>query len=449
MIPSYASYRDPRSAIQEQGGEIVRRFDQTGSASFLEAHAGTVLSELVERGMIPPYTIASREPLEVRTPLIPFVSYPDEWTPQMLRDAGLLTLEVSQVAWKSGMHLRDATAYNIVFDGATPVFVDLGSFGGGHTNTWNAYGQFCDHFLSPLLIESHLGIPFRSVWTLEGVPLPVAAGLFRGASRFRRGVMTNVLLRARLESGHANDSLEQRKATRSELSLTPESIQHLMEKMHRILSSLTFSSDSTWGDYESHNSYDESQQSSRDDAIREFVRRAEVRGKSVDIGANAGRHSAILAEAFDEVVALDVDDVAVETHRKRLIATGNGGVFPLVGDIANPTPPRGFIGSERLGLVDRIAGFDAAIWMAVIHHLVVGKSIPLSGVAELAALISRRHLIEFVDPADPMVRLLSASKGGEHHEYTREAFVSAFSERFKVSEQSRPTPTRYIYEVSN
>ena len=48
---------------------------------------------------------------------IPFVSYPYEWTFDMLRDAALLQLEIVERSLRHGWILKDATAYNVQFRG--------------------------------------------------------------------------------------------------------------------------------------------------------------------------------------------------------------------------------------------------------------------------------------------------------------------------------------------
>ena len=56
------------------------------------------------------------------------LTYPYEWTFSMLRDAALLQLDLSRAALAEGVLTKDATSYNVQFDGARPVFIDLGSF---------------------------------------------------------------------------------------------------------------------------------------------------------------------------------------------------------------------------------------------------------------------------------------------------------------------------------
>lgn len=448
MIPRYASYRDPRSHLIATDDRVVRRFDDIGASAFRSAAESGVLTGLIEEGLIAPHEIVSIDPLEVAADLIPFVSYPTEWTAGMLRDAGLVTLSVARRLWDSGFHLRDASAYNIVFDGAKPVFVDLGSVGAGHTPSWSAYGQFCDHFLNPLLLATNLAVPTKDILGLEGISASITSNLLYSFHRFGRGVLTNVKMRDRLERKHESDTLEQRASVRRDLRLPPGAINALMMKMERILQGMTFGRDSHWVGYDGGNTYTSDQEAIRDSAIREFACAGEARTRAVDIGANTGRHSTILSESFSSVVAIDSDEAAVESLRQRLLATSSeGAVFPVVGDLANPTPARGFMNEERASLIDRIAESDAAIWMAVIHHLSISRAIPLSGLAELAVRLAPRHLIEFVGPEDPMAELLSAGVNSEHHPYSVEVFESAFGEHFEIEQVGKSQEHRTLFEL--
>ena len=450
MIPRYSSYRDPRSSISFDGARVIRRFDEVGAKAFQAAEQAGVLGELVADGIVPRFEVIGDSPLLIAVDPISFVSYPEEWTPGMLRDAGLLTLEISRRLWSHGFHLRDASAYNVVFDGDRPVFVDLGSVGTGHTPLWTAYGQFCDHFLNPLLIESRLGIPFSDVWSLEGVSVEITHKMLHGSHRRGKGVLTNVTMRARLETKHSEDSAAERSSARKELSLSPQRVDALMEGMEATIRGLRFPEVSTWSHYEKDNSYDEERAASRDAAIRRFAQTASCQERALDIGANAGRHTAILAEEYQEVIAVDADRVALEALRTRFQdRPATGLVFPVVADIADPTSPKGFLNGERSGLIERLSDVDSAIWMAVIHHLAIGRGIPLRHIATLAATLAPRHLIEFVEPEDPMVQLLSASKSGEHHEYSVAEFESAFGEVFEVKPLGKTIPTRSLYEVTS
>lgn len=446
MIPRFSSYRDPRAWVKSADGLLSRHFDAEGGAAFRSAHDAGVLSDLTDAGLIPAYDIVSNEPLIVDVEPVPFVSYPGEWTSDMLRDAGLATLEVAQRLWSAGFHLRDASAFNIVFDGADPLFVDLGSVGSGHTPSWTAYGQFCDHFLNPILIESRTGLSYRKLWTLEGIPVDTAAAILHGRHRRARGVFSNVTLRARLENQHGSASVEERLAVRRELKLPASTVAALMDKVGGILSRAKLGSETTWSGYEESNSYSLETATVRDQAIADFASR-NGGNRAVDIGANIGRHTAVLANHFDHVVAIDFDEGAVSRHRERLKDSLRSKVFPVVADMAAPSPALGLMNEERSSLLDRIGDSDAAIWMAVIHHLALSHSVPLRALAEMAGRIAPKHLIEFVEPEDPMAQLLSASRSGEHHPYSTSEFEAAFSDAFDVRLVGNSQDHRRLYEV--
>ena len=77
-----------------------------------------------------------------------FISYPYEWTFSELKDAALLTLDIQLRAMKRGMTLKDASAYNVQFEGGKPVLIDTLSFEKyDEARPWVAYRQFCQHFL--------------------------------------------------------------------------------------------------------------------------------------------------------------------------------------------------------------------------------------------------------------------------------------------------------------
>src|SRR5439155_1004758 len=134
--------------------------------------------------------------------VIPFVSYPYEWSFEMLRDAALLQLGILRRALESGMVLKDSTPYNVQFRGAAPVFIDVGSFEPlREGEPWAGYRQFCMLFLYPLLLQAWKDVPFQP-WlrgSLNGITPQEIRNLLSLRDRFRRGTLTHVVLHARLE----------------------------------------------------------------------------------------------------------------------------------------------------------------------------------------------------------------------------------------------------------
>lgn len=83
------------------------------------------------------------------------------------------------------MVLKDASAYNVQFRGARPVFIDTLSFERHPEGTpWMAYRQFREHFLVPLLLVSRvdptLGRLLRIHWNGGGAAHGLGSGREHG-----------------------------------------------------------------------------------------------------------------------------------------------------------------------------------------------------------------------------------------------------------------------------
>ena len=93
---------------------------------------------------------------------IPFVSYPYEWCFEMLRDAALLQIDLLLAALEEDFTLKDASPFNIQWNGSLPVFIDITSFEALDAGeSWVAYRQFCQLFLYPLLLQAYKGVAFH------------------------------------------------------------------------------------------------------------------------------------------------------------------------------------------------------------------------------------------------------------------------------------------------
>ena len=64
----------------------------------------------------------------VQPEIIPFISYPYEWSFSQLKQAALLTLAIEEQALNFDLSLKDSSAYNIQFVGTRPVMIDTLSF---------------------------------------------------------------------------------------------------------------------------------------------------------------------------------------------------------------------------------------------------------------------------------------------------------------------------------
>ena len=374
---------------------------------------------------------------------VPFVSYPYEWPFEMLRDAALLQLGLIDEALAEGFVLKDGTPYNVQWRGTEPAFVDVGSFERlREGEPWAGYRQFCTLFLYPLLLQAYRGIAPQP-WlrgSLEGIEPEQARALLRGRDVFRRGVLAHVVLHARMEAKHAarqHDVRSELKAAGFRSELIRANVRRLRKLVDRLRPKR---GRSAWADYREIAPY------SDEDAERkeEFVRQAGPSKLTWDLGCNDGRFSR--AVDADHVVAVDGDERVVGELFSALRSEGSQRILPLVVDLADASPGLGWRGAERRRLEER-GRPDLVLCLALVHHLAIGRNLPLAELVGWLQGLDARLVVEFADRDDPMVeRLLSAKRAETHESYGGEAFERTLGERFEVDRREElGSGTRTLY----
>jgi hypothetical protein len=286
------------------------------------------------------------------------------------------------------------------------------------------------------------------------------------------------------------------------LSFSKKKLSHLTEHLKNIISGFKTgehgsargngpadTGGSAWSDY-----YDKSILSgvyleAKEKLFLEFI--GEIRfGSALDLGANNGHFSRLLALKRAEVIAVDADwpciDELYQSVRKRQEA-GTGGqadkrsgtagreagaagkeagaagreagdrqksgsrqifsnILPLCVDISDPTPAAGFRNAEHASFTERMRA-DLVVALALVHHLVLGKNLPLAGVARYFAELAGEHLlVEFVPLSDEKAQELIRNKSRWHTPYDAESFERSFGEYFSIGrKESIPGTERTLY----
>lgn len=174
-------------------------------------------------------------------------------------------------------------------------------------------------------------------------------------------------------------------------------------------------------------------------------------GSAIDLGANDGYFSNILAEKKARVIAVDDQWTCISTLYRattggRSSSAASGHIYPLCVDIADPTPASGFAHTERSSFTERVP-CDLVVALAVIHHLVLTKNIPFGLLADYLVLITRKWLIiEFVPLSDEKAAALIRDKPGFHKPYDAFAFEAQFTLQFDIEKKTViPGTERILY----
>jgi hypothetical protein len=425
-----------------------------------EALSGTKLwPSLVEEGRVvatepagveaAPALLAGETAGVLRHERVPFISYAYEWPFSMLQDAALLQLELNQRGLRAGLAVKDATPYNVQFRGTRPVFIDVGSFEKLRPGEpWIGYRQFCMQFLYPLMFQAYKDLPFHPLLrgSLDGIHPAEARAVFAG-DRFKKGVMSNVLLHAKMESRYADAGGREVKQEMKRAGFSEELLAANFSKMEKLVRRLEWQAGETaWTSYGEVNTYDEQSAGAK----AEFVRAAAGRRRSAlvwDVGCNDGRYSRIAAENSDLVVAFDADHATVDATYRALRDEGREDILPLVMSVTDPSPDLGWRGRERASL-ERRGTPDLALCLAVVHHVCITGNVPVREFLDWLLSLDTALVIEFPDRSDPMVeRLLSGKRDGSNPDYDAAVFESALAERFTIDQKSPVSATRTLFEA--
>lgn len=444
---SNASFRDPAGHVYERNGRIFRSITSRAIDDYRNLRDRGVIERLVGQGLL----VESQEvPVEeiglddvsnirqvVEHPRIPFISYPYEWPFRALQRAAVHHLDLQIAALEQDAVLSDATAYNIQFIGPRPVFIDLLSLRSYREGEyWAGYRQFCEQFLNPLLLRAYAGVP-HNAW-YRGSPEGIGAGdlsrLLPILKKFSPRTFAHVVLHGRLQNS-ANATEKAKAVQAGKFSRT--AYQGMLDQLRSWIAGLHPAGGrrTVWQDYAGTHGYSHDEYEEKKSFIGAFVE--QVKPEMLwDIGCNSGDFSDIALQAgAASVIGFDFDQGALDAAFIR--ADENGMNFlPLFQDATNPSPDQGWRQAERDGLGGR-RNADAILGLALVHHLAIGRNIPLPDVVEWLTGLAPRGVIEFVPKNDPMIERMLSLREDIFDEYSYDSFRSLLALRANIVEERK------------
>ena len=453
------SFRDPLSRVFVGNGEVVRAFTAIGAKDIEKVwkkpsiQNALASGELIESNLVSPASVGLNDPwvTAMTHPLIPFISYPYEWTFSMLKDAAQLQLKLTRETLADGIGLKDATPYNVQFIGSRPQFIDAGSFEKRRKgDPWYGYRQFCEMYLYPLMMQGYLGVGFQQFLrgSVNGIsPDTMRKLLPASIRRPRKGRLTHVVLHAAAQNRFA-DSDNNMKSDAAKAGMNAQVLDATLRKLQGIVKKISLGDKkSTWSEYSERGHYIESSLDEKQKFVRDAVASA-PRKQVWDIGCNDGVFSRIAAAHSDYVVAMDADPLVVDRLYNTLKAEKNEQILPLYVDLTDSGGGVGWRGQERPGVFDR-GRPDIVMALAVIHHMAITFHVPLASQLDMFRDLTPELIIEMPHADDPMVRkLLTNKRDGIHDDFTLEEFERLLNERFTVkSKMLLSSGTRTIFHA--
>ena len=447
------SFRDPSGYVFVGKTDVLRTVNPAAAANFRAVMETGALDILAKKGLLlpsEPITIKADiaaaltgprgelPELVIQQPRLPMISYPFEWTFSQLKDAALSHLDLQIAAFDLGLVLSDATPYNMQFHDGRVVHIDtlsLRPYRPGEI--WVGYNQFTRLFLLPLLLEAWRGVPFQPCLRgqTEGLTLADATQLLPVAKRY---FSLTGLLHVTLQERAGRGSGSSRQGIKVDRANLPRArFRALLTEMRAAVSGLKSARRTAtfWSTYAGVNTYSGDMQSVKTSFVQDLVRRHAIRS-IWDVGGNTGDYAAAaLAAGATHAVVLDGDlDSLEQAYQRRKKALPS--LLPLYVDCADPTPNQGWNQIERKGLRER-AQVDAVLALALVHHLAIGRNIPLKAVIDWFVDLAPNGIIEFVPKSDPMVRQMLQTRDDVFLDYDEAHFRTYLSARAEVMSEHR------------
>ena len=436
MTRSSGSFRDPEGHVFTTSGRIFRgisdqavsRFRSFIRSDFYSERAGTQIAETkevtTEEVRTTGIDVSDIEAygMWVEHQRIPFISYPYEWPFDSLKKAACLTLDLLVEALKSGYTLKDASAFNVQFIHGKPIFIDVLSFTNYEEGKpFVGYKQFCEHFLAPLCLTAFSGIDYNTWFRgrMDGLDLVEVSQALPASTCLRPQALMHIHLQAWAMRKLESRSIHGKRS--NERFVKKQNLIALFANLRRFIGKLERKRTTYWQNYSECNSYNDASLSDKANIARNFVIEHSIR-TLLDLGCNTGEYSKLAAQAgARRIVGTDIDYGAIN----RAVQDSEINAPPIQYihyDVANPSPNLGWMHQERCTLEKRLGQQDGVFCFALLHHLVIGRNLPLEEVMRWVCERAERGLIEFVPKSDDMVQGLLHNREDIFPDYNREKF---------------------------
>ena len=456
MIDEKGSFRDPAGKIYYKDNRVFRKLTEQGVERFSALKKIGIIEKSIDKGFLVGTKEIEKEnfneikngELIIEHDKVPYISYPYEWSFSQLKNAAIFHLDFHLFLLANDATLIDASAYNIQFIGSKLKFIDVLSIQKYNQGEyWRGHKQFCENFLNPLILKSKKGIKFNNWFkgNLEGIETNELNNLLGVFDKFSYNIFVHVHLLNKLEEKYTSKKTL-KPVAQNKNKISKKNFMAMLSQLRGFISGLKdYKKISTWDDYSTNNSYSNEDKNKKIDLVSKFCKKNNFY-LIADLGCNDGEYSTLcLKNGCKKVIGFDFDINAIN---KAYVSASSENLdfLPLYFDATNPSSNIGWYQNERKGFIER-ANFDALIALAFVHHLAIGKNIPLRDVVKWLVSLAPMGLIEFVPKEDETIKKMLEFKGDIFPDYTEANFEKYLLENSEIISKGIVSQSgRIIYE---
>ncbi len=454
MEKIFGSFKDNHGNVLKLNDRILRGLTNTGYSNFKKLLSDKILEKSIyEKFLINTWDVNS-ELTELREKFnfeyyiehekIDFISYPYEWSFQQLKDAAIFHLNFQIFLLDRNYVLKDASAFNIQFEGSRPIFIDVTSIiPYQEGDVWNSHDQYCREFLNPLLLSSKKNVPFNNIYNgnLNGISTEELNNIFSIKDKLSLNIFLHIVLKSYFQKKEYNlDKINKI----SKKSISKKSYKNILLSLKSWIKKLQVNKKnffSLWKNYSEKNTYLNFQEHEKKQIIKNFFKKNKI-NNCLDIGCNTGEYTFVALEnGLNKGIGIDSDHISLNSAYSKAKKLKSN-FTTLYIDLLNPSPNRGWILKERDSFIGRYK-FDSIIALAVIHHICIGGNIKLDQAVDFLINIAPKGLIEFVPKNDYTVKKMLGLREDIFSDYSEENFMrcleksSNITNIFKIPESDR------------
>ncbi len=456
MIFDEGSFRDPAGRVFYHLDKIYRLIDNSGKERVKFLEQNNLITKSKEKNFLINSKILDDDDLKnlgfdknylvIEHEKIPYISYPYEWSFSQLKSAALFHLDFHLFLLNNDATLIDASAYNIQFIGAKPVFIDILSIRKYEEGEyWRGHKQFCENFLNPLILSAKKGIQFNNWFkgNLEGIATNELNSILTFFDKFSYNIFVHVYLLNKFDNKYKNQNKEININLKKKFP--KKNFISMLKQLRNFIKDLNPKKVTTvWENYSISNTYKKSEEITKSEIVKDFINNNDL-SKVIDLGCNDGFYSKIALKNDNYVVGFDYDPISID-RAFHTFGNKQKNFLPLIFDASNPSSNIGWNELERKSFNKR-ANFDGLLALAFEHHLAIAKNIPLEDTINWLINLAPRGLIEFVPKNDETIQKMLKFKGDIFPDYNENNFRDFIEKKAKIISISQVTSSgRKIYE---